>query len=163
MRRLSSPRFLVALGLLAALGAGVVVSAQRASANDGDGGHEVPGVADARAAPAGHLRVRLRRRLRWHFIPDETFQRNGLPIKAMTEPQRTLAHELLKTGLSARGYTTYTQIIAAREHPAGDREQQPAWRAIHEAYRFSVFGTPAAQGTWGWRVEVITSRCTSRW
>ena len=29
----------------------------------------------------------------------------------MTEPQRKLAHELLKTGLSDRGYLTYTQIM----------------------------------------------------
>ena len=48
-------------------------------------------------------------RLRWHFVPQ--FERNGLQVKAMTEPQRKLAHELLKTGLSARGYTTYTQIM----------------------------------------------------
>ena len=48
-------------------------------------------------------------RLRWHFVPQ--FERNGLTIKAMTEPQRKLAHELLKTGLSDRGYTTYTQIM----------------------------------------------------
>ena len=49
-------------------------------------------------------------RLRWHFVPQ--FERNGLQIKAMTEPQRKLAHELLKTGLSARGYDTYTKIMA---------------------------------------------------
>ena len=29
----------------------------------------------------------------------------------MPEPQRKLAQELLKSGLSERGYTTYTQIM----------------------------------------------------
>src|SRR5688500_4085782 len=40
-------------------------------------------------------------RLNWHFIPKE---RKGLPLKAMSEPQRALAKVLLKTGLSDDGY-----------------------------------------------------------
>ena len=50
-------------------------------------------------------------RMHWNFIPDETFPRNGLPLKAMTEPQRKAAHALLRSGLSDRGYQTYTAII----------------------------------------------------
>ena len=37
----------------------------------------------------------------WHFIPKP---RKGLPIKEMTSPQRLLAHALLGSGLSQRGY-----------------------------------------------------------
>ena len=89
-------------------------------------------------------------RMRWHFVPQ--FERNGLQVREMTEPQRKLAHELLKTGLSARGYTTYTQImqleniLKAQENGSGPTRDP-------EGYRFSVFGTPSAKGTWGWRVE----------
>src|SRR6476619_116331 len=43
-------------------------------------------------------------RMRWHFVPNEQFPRKGVQFKEMSEAQRTLARELLKTGLSARGY-----------------------------------------------------------
>jgi hypothetical protein len=80
------------------------------------------------------------------------FERNGLQLKDMTEPQRKLAHELLKTGLSARGYTTYTQIMQL-ENILKVVENGNGPTRDPEGYRFSVFGTPAAKGTWGWRVE----------
>ena len=91
-------------------------------------------------------------RLRWHYVPNETFPRKGLTIKDMNESQRALAHELLKTGLSARGYLTATSIM----------ELEKVLRAIeggvrmardHEAYLFSVFGTPGDKQAWGWRFE----------
>ena len=50
-------------------------------------------------------------RLKWHFIPTEMFARNGLTVKEMTEAQRKLAHGLLKSGLSQRGYMTATAIM----------------------------------------------------
>src|SRR5215213_8466997 len=43
-------------------------------------------------------------RERWHFIPNEMFPRKGLMIKDMNEKQRRFAHDLLRTGVSARGY-----------------------------------------------------------
>src|SRR5512145_2807271 len=49
-------------------------------------------------------------RLRWNFIPTNMFPRKGVPIKEMTEPQRKLAHELLRAGLGQRGYLTATAI-----------------------------------------------------
>jgi hypothetical protein len=70
----------------------------------------------------------------------------------MTEPQRKLAHELLKTGLSDRGYTTYTQIMQL-ESILKVLENGKGPVRDPENYRFSVFGTPSAKGTWGWRVE----------
>jgi len=91
-------------------------------------------------------------RLRWHYVPNETFPRKGLTIKDMNESQRALAHDLLKTGLSARGYLTATSIM----------ELEKVLRAIeggvrmardHEAYLFSVFGTPGDKQAWGWRFE----------
>jgi hypothetical protein len=92
-------------------------------------------------------------RLRWHFIPTETFPRKGLLIRDMNEPQRKLAHDLLKSGLSERGYLTAAAImdletvLKALEAPAGRLERDP------EKYFFSVFGSPSAKAPWGWRVE----------
>ncbi|HEX4916102.1 MAG TPA: DUF3500 domain-containing protein [Vicinamibacterales bacterium] len=91
-------------------------------------------------------------RLRWHFIPNEMFPRKGLMIKEMNEAQRRLAHDLLRTGLSARGYNKVTSIIELedilRVIEAGGK-----FARSKEEYLFSVFGTPAAKGNWGWRLE----------
>lgn len=73
-------------------------------------------------------------------------------IKEMNEAQRRLAHDLLRTGLSARGYNKVTAIIELedilRVMEAGGRLARNK-----EEYLFTVFGTPAAEGNWGWRVE----------
>jgi hypothetical protein len=101
-------------------------------------------------------------RTHWNFIPTNMFPRQGLPFKEMTEPQRTLAHELLKSGLSQRGYTTTTTIMNDLE--AILRDTEAAARAAKpgsgpgqirdpELYFVTVFGTPGPKGTWGWRVE----------
>jgi uncharacterized protein DUF3500 len=149
MRRIASPRIVLAVGLLAALGAAVV--AQQKSA-----GSMTTAATNFLTSLTPEQRQRATfafdsaERMRWHFVPQ--FERNGLQIREMTEPQRKLAHELLKTGLSARGYTTYTQImqleniLKAQENGSGPTRDP-------EGYRFSVFGTPSAKGAWGWRVE----------
>ena len=91
-------------------------------------------------------------RTRWHFIPTEMFARNGLTIKEMTEPQRQLARELLRAGLSQKGYLTATSImdleaVLAAIEGNGQFVRDP------ERYFFSVFGTPSPRGGWAWRVE----------
>jgi len=102
-------------------------------------------------------------RTHWHFVPTEIFPRNGLTVKQMNQSQRKLAHELLKAGLSQRGYLTATQImelesvlatIEAARRAAG--LQPPQGNALirdSERYFFSIFGTPSTRNTWGWRVE----------
>ena len=47
----------------------------------------------------------------WGFVPSEMFPRNGLTIGAMNEAQRKAAHDLLKSGLSQKGYLTATAIM----------------------------------------------------
>jgi hypothetical protein len=105
-------------------------------------------------------------RLKWHFIPIEMFPRNGLTLRTMSEPQRKLGLALLRTGLSQRGYMTATEIIAletilgdveaaARASASADPARSGRTPMVRdpELYYFSVFGTPSAKGTWGWRVE----------
>jgi hypothetical protein len=92
-------------------------------------------------------------RLHWHFVPNEQFPRKGVQIKEMSDSQRTLAWDLLKTGVSARGYSTaraimeLENILKSVEGPAG------RFARDHEAYQFSVFGTPGDRKAWGWRFE----------
>jgi hypothetical protein len=91
-------------------------------------------------------------RLRWHFIPNEMFPRKGLMLKDMSEAQRGLAHDLLRTGLSARGYTKVTSIVGL-EDMLKVIEVGGKFARNKDEYLFSVFGTPGPKGPWGWRVE----------
>ncbi|MGH9373194.1 MAG: DUF3500 domain-containing protein, partial [Vicinamibacterales bacterium] len=61
-------------------------------------------------------------RTRWNFVPTSMFPRQGLPLKEMTEPQRKLAHALLKVALSQRGYETTNAIMSELEAILRDTE-----------------------------------------
>lgn len=144
-------RVAVTLGILASLPLAYTVAAERS----------IKAMTDAAAGFLGSLTPEQRQlasfpmdsdeRLRWHFIPNETFPRKGVAFRTMTETQRERAHDLLKAGLSQRGYVTATSII----------ELENVLRAIEKGrlardpvdYHFSVFGTPGAKDAWGWRVE----------
>jgi hypothetical protein len=86
-------------------------------------------------------------RLDWHFIPKP---RKGLALKEMTSPQRLLAHALLGSGLSQRGYMKATtimsleQILYELENKAPHRDS--------DVYYVSIFGQPG-KAAWAWRVE----------
>jgi hypothetical protein len=102
-------------------------------------------------------------RFRWHFIPTgeapASWPRRGVPLKAMTSEQQARARDLLKAGLSQRGYLTATSImdletvLAALEAAQGIKT--PAGRVPRdpEMYFFSVFGEPSTRHTWGFRIE----------
>jgi hypothetical protein len=153
MRRVFTRRVVLALVLVAAMAAGAVVSGQRASARMVTAANQFLGaLTPEQRAKAAFALDNNTERMRFNFIPTEAFPRNGLTIKEMTEPQRKLAHELLKTGLSDRGYLTYTQIMAL-EDVLKVIEQPARFDRDRERYFFSVFGTPAEKGAWSWRVE----------
>ena len=83
----------------------------------------------------------------WHYIPRA---RQGIPFKAMTEPQRKLARALLETGLSPHGIAQVDMVMALEKVLF---EIEHAAHRDDTLYFFSLFGKPAARGTWGWRVE----------
>ena len=145
------PRVLVAVVLLAALAAGAAVSAQRASANMSNAAKAFLASLTPEQRQQTTFPLDSTQRLRWNFIPDEAFPRQGLQIKAMTEPQRKLAHALLRTGLSDRGYLTYTQIIEL-EDVLKAIERGGKFARDTEHHRLSIFGDPG-QPNWGWRFE----------
>ena len=97
----------------------------------------------------------------WGFVPTEMFARNGLILGRMSEPQRQLAHGLLRAGLSQRGYLTASAIMELETvlhdiENAGSGGAAPgATRLARDPvkYYFSIFGTPSPKGTWGWRAE----------
>jgi hypothetical protein len=92
-------------------------------------------------------------RMHWHYVPNEQFPRKGVQIKEMSEAQRALAWDLLKTGLSARGYATATSIMQLEKILRVVEAPNPTFARDHEAYQFTVFGTPGDKKAWGWRLE----------
>ncbi|PYJ86271.1 MAG: hypothetical protein DME22_05925 [Verrucomicrobia bacterium] len=88
-------------------------------------------------------------RFNWHFIPRE---RKGLPFKEMAPEQKHLAHALLSTALSHRGYLKASTIMSL-EQVLRDLEQGKGPPRDPERYFVTIFGRPDAKATWGWRVE----------
>ncbi len=89
-------------------------------------------------------------RKNWHFIPRV---RKGLPLKELTYEQRLLAHGLLASGLSSRGYTKAVSIMSL-ESVLAILEKDKVGGAVRdpEQYFVSIFGKPGI-APWGWRVE----------
>jgi Protein of unknown function (DUF3500) len=92
-------------------------------------------------------------RLNWHFIPRP---RKGLPLRDLEGDARKAAHALLRASLSEAGYDQALNVMSLEEIlyllEKGDRAKRRANRDPGKYY-FSVFGTPALTGTWGWRIE----------
>lgn len=96
------------------------------------------------------------RRLDWDFIPKP--DRTGIPLFELDRHQRTIAHSLLRAGLSMHGYSQALSIMATenilRELNVIDRGFGVIAGQFRDpdAYFFSFFGRPGFEDTWGWRV-----------
>lgn len=90
-------------------------------------------------------------RKNWHFVPKV---RAGLPLREMTEEQKTLCKQLLKAGLSEQGQTKAEGIMQL-ERVLQELENRPVendWRNPL-LYYLAIFGTPGQEDPWGWRLE----------
>jgi uncharacterized protein DUF3500 len=83
----------------------------------------------------------------WSFVP--TRDRGGLPIGALDDGQRRLAHELIVTGTSLPGYTKVVSVMAM-EHVLRALTPDAADLFNPERYCFKVFGTPG-ENAWAWQ------------
>lgn len=88
-------------------------------------------------------------RLNWDFVPHD---RNGITFKEMTSAQQLLAHALLSSGLSQRGYAKATTIMSL-DQILKDLEKGNGPRRDPEMYYVTLFGNPTNKEPWGWRVE----------
>jgi hypothetical protein len=151
--------------LAAAAGAGSLIGAERSSASMASAGSKFLATLTPEQRQQASFAFASDERTHWHFIPTEMFPRKGLTIGEMNPAQRAAAHDLLKAGLSTRGYLTATSIMELEkvlsaiesgqpQAPAGSpATAAPSMRRDPERYFFSVFGTPSGKDTWGWRVE----------
>jgi hypothetical protein len=161
MFRLKHPRLIVAAALVAVWGASVTVTTQRstssrsAAAMTAAANKWLEALTPEQRQQASFA-LDAEEKVRWNFIPTNMFPRKGVPWKEMAEPQRKLAHELLKASLSQKGYVTATSImeletllhaIENSDGKKGANVRDP------ELYFFTIFGTPSPKSTWGLRVE----------
>jgi hypothetical protein len=90
-------------------------------------------------------------RYNWHYIPKD---RKGVSLKELTQAQQKAAMALLHTALSDTGFRKTTDIIKL-EAILREVEGRPADDDFRDTgkYYFSIFGNPASDSIWGWRLE----------
>ena len=96
-------------------------------------------------------------RTNWNFTPQQNnvtrkATRKGLPLEDMSPAQKKAALDLVKAGTSQKGGIAAVTImsleaILLETEKGGAMVRNPEW------YFFTIFGTPAKTGKWGWRVE----------
>src|SRR5205814_1267379 len=96
-------------------------------------------------------------RTNWNFVPlqdkERRTTRKGLPLQDMTDAQKKAALALVRAGTSEQGNVAAITIMSLeailrdQEGKKGAMVRDPEW------YFFTIFGTPAKTGNWGWRVE----------
>lgn len=94
-------------------------------------------------------------REKWYFTPQQANgrpTRKGVRLDELTADQKTAAMDLLKAGLSARGYDQATTIMSL-ESVLADLEKNGGNVRKSDWYFVSVFGDPSTTGAWGWRIE----------
>jgi hypothetical protein len=99
-------------------------------------------------------------RLSWHFVPTgvnykpgDRELRKGMPFGAMQPFQRELATTLLVAGLSQQGVIKAQTIMSLEQVLLLLEAAKPANRRDPDNYFITIFGTPSAKGTWGYRIE----------
>ena len=90
-------------------------------------------------------------RFNWGFVPRE---RNGPTFHDFNEEQKAAAMALLKVSLSSQGYQKATNAFVLEkilQGVEGKPENDPYRDPLN--FHFTIFGTPAADKAWGWRLE----------
>jgi hypothetical protein len=101
----------------------------------------------------------IKERERFGYAETEDHERAGLSLENMTGRQRGAVHELLKAGLSEKGYMTADAIMQLEsvlnliENPPGVPPRPRALERNPLKYFVWIFGTPGTRSTWGWKLE----------
>ena len=153
MRRYGAGLILLVLGLSGTVGVGAIEK-RRAVAAMAEAADSFLGSLSATQRAEATFAFDSDERERHHFIPPETFERNGTLYKDMNFEQKVLALDLLRSGLSLRGYEMAQKIMEVEGILGVLVEGEGRnFARDQEEYFVSVFGTPSTTGTWGWRWE----------
>lgn len=90
-------------------------------------------------------------RFNWHYVPR---YRSGVSLHDLTQPQLNAALDLLKASLSVQGFKKATDVMALESvlREVENRGEDDSYRDPKK-YFFSIFGSPAENSIWGWRLE----------
>ena len=90
-------------------------------------------------------------RYNWNYVPRN---RKGLTLNEMSDKQIKGAFALLRTALSDTGFNKTNSIIQL-ENVLREVENRPVNDTYRDRgnYSFSIFGNPATDIIWGWRLE----------
>ena len=85
----------------------------------------------------------------FHFFP---VSRRGVPLKQLKEGQRHLALALMSATLSHVGNQKALTIMSLGDY-LKETDKTPNIHRDSDQYHITIFGTPAPDGTWGYRFE----------
>jgi hypothetical protein len=97
-------------------------------------------------------------RRHWTYLPE--VERPGLSLRALSDAQRKLAHELITASVSMEGYAKVVSVMAmehVRRALVLVSAPESAYLFDPERYCFRIFGDPAGPGArppapWGWQL-----------
>jgi hypothetical protein len=137
--------------LVSAFSAGPVSSQARSASAMADAANKFLAALTPEQKTKAALRFDEPDRLNWQEAPGP---RKGISLRELTEPQRKLAMELWKTGVGETGFQT-VEMVRHREPVLSALQQTEQGRSLRhpDLYYFTIYGTPSANGTWGWRAE----------
>ncbi len=127
------------------------IAKMRAAAAMSDSAKKFLASLNAEQKAKAHFDFDSDKRTEWFFVPRN--ERKGLPLKEMTEPQRKLAMDFLRTGLSAAGYQKATTIMSLEDVLREIEGPKRTWPRDHELYYVGIYGTPGARDRWAWSFE----------
>ncbi|MBX3401087.1 MAG: DUF3500 domain-containing protein [Gemmataceae bacterium] len=158
MNRLRRP-FMFAVALVAIAAVGLVgQSAKPTGAKLADAANAFLGTLPADLRSKAVFDWKDPHRTTWYFTPQQdnatrTSTRKGVPLEKLNAGQKDALMQLLKAGLSAKGYDQATTIMSLEgillelEGPKSAMVRNKDW------YFVSIFGEPSATGLWAWRFE----------
>src|SRR6476620_3203025 len=85
----------------------------------------------------------------FHFLP---VSRRGVPLKQLKEGQRHLALALMSATLSHVGNQKALTVMSLSDY-LKETDKTPTRHRYSDQYLATIFGTPSAEGTWGYRFE----------
>jgi hypothetical protein len=109
------------------------------------------GTLDSKLKSKVQYKIDDEERFNWHFVPR---RRNGATFHDFSETQRQAAMDLLRASLSQQGVEKTTGILALEKILQGveGRDENDSYRDSKN-YHFTIFGEPAPNTSWGWRLE----------
>jgi len=150
---------MIVAGLALASVAGLALVAQQTAASGGqmvEAAQKFLGALGEEQKKQATFAFDDKERTNWNFVPlqdgERKSTRKGVPLEAMSPAQKKAALDLVRAGTSDAGNIAAVTImsleaILAEQEKKGAMVRNPEW------YFFTIFGTPAKTGKWGWRVE----------